>query len=108
MEGIVVIIYLAILIFQIVALWKVFVKAGQPGWAIIIPIYNIYVLLQIAGKPGWWLLLLFIPVVNIVINALMYIEIANNFGKGIGFAIGLFLLPIIFFPILAFSDAQCR
>ena len=106
MEAIVTIIYLAVVVFYLVALWKVFVKAGQPGWAIIIPFYNLYVLLQIAGKPGWWLLLMFIPVVNLVISIIMYIGVANNFGKGTGFAIGLLLLPIIFVPILAFSDAR--
>ena len=106
MEAIVIIIELAVTVFYLVAMWKVFVKAGQPGWAIIIPFYNLYVLLQIAGKPGWWLLLMFIPVVNLVISIIMYIGIANNFGKGTGFAIGLILLPIIFIPILAFSDAR--
>ena len=106
MEAIVTIIYLAVTVFYLVALWKVFVKAGQPGWTIIIPFYNLYVLLQIAGKPGWWLLLMFIPVVNLVISIIMYVGVANNFGKGTGFAIGLFLLPFIFVPILAFSDAQ--
>jgi len=106
MKGIVTIIYLAILILQIAALWKVFGKAGRPGWASIIPFYNIYVLLQIGGKPGWWLVLIFIPVVQIVICILANVGVANNFGKGTGFAIGLTFLPIIFFPILAFSDAQ--
>ena len=106
MEAIVTIIYLAVTVFYLVAMWKVFVKAGQPGWAIIIPFYNLYVLLQIASKPGWWLLLMLIPIVNLVIGIIMYVGVANNFGKGTGFAIGLILLPIIFFPILAFSDAR--
>ena len=106
MEGIVPIIYLAVTVFYLVAMWKVFVKAGQPGWASIIPIYNTYVLLQIAGKPGWWLLLMLIPVVNLVIVIIMCLGIANNFGKGTGFAIGLIFLSIIFLPILAFGDAR--
>jgi hypothetical protein len=106
MEGILPIINLAVTILCLVAMWKVFVKAGQPGWASIIPFYNLYVLLQVAGKPGWWLLLMLIPIVNIVIFIIAYIGVANNFGKGTGFAIGLIFLPFIFFPILAFGDAQ--
>jgi hypothetical protein len=87
-------------------MWKVFEKAGQPGWASIIPIYNCYILLKIASKPGWWLILMFIPLVNLVIAFITYLGIAENFGKSTGFAVGLFFLPFIFFPILAFGDAQ--
>lgn len=96
---------LALLIFVIVAMWKVFIKAGQPGWGVIIPIYNIYLLCKIAGKPGWWVLLLFIPIVNLIIAILVALGVAANFGKGAGFGIGLFFLPFIFYPILAFGDA---
>ena len=104
--GIIGIIYLAVLLLAIVSLWKVFSQAGQPGWASIVPIYNIIVLLKIAGKPGWWFFLMLIPVVNFVIVILTYIGLAQHYGKGGGFAAGLILLPIIFLPILAFSDAQ--
>ena len=100
------IIPLAIIIFIITAMWKVFTKAGKPGWAVLIPFYNFYILLKIAGKPGWWLILLFIPIVNIIISIIAAIGIATNFGKGVGFAIGLFLLPFIFYPILAFGSAE--
>ncbi len=103
---IILIIQLAIIIFIIAAMWKVFTKAGKPGWAILIPFYNLYILLKVAGKPGWWLILLFIPIVNIVISIIAAIGIANNFGKGVGFAIGLLLLPFIFYPILAFGSAE--
>ena len=92
-------------IFMIVSLWKVFQKAGQPGWAVLVPFYNIYVFIKVAGKPGWWLLLMFIPVVNFVVAILMIVSFAENFGKSVGFAIGMIFLPIIFFPILAFGDA---
>jgi hypothetical protein len=85
--------------------WKVFSKAGQPGWASIVPIYNVVVLLQVAGKPVWWIVLLLIPVVNLVILILVSISLAENFGKGAGFGIGLWLLPIIFYPILGFGSA---
>ncbi len=97
---------LALGIFVIVAMWKTFSKAGQPGWASIIPIYNIYILIQIAGRPGWWVLLFFIPLANLIVNIIVNIDIARNFGKGAGFGVGLYFLPFIFFPIIAFSDAQ--
>ena len=98
--------WLVILVLSIVACWKVFTKAGKPGWASIIPIYNIYVLLTIVGKPGWWLLLFFIPLVNLVIGIIVAIELAKCFGKGGGFAVGLILLPFIFMLILAFGSAK--
>ena len=106
MSPIVGIIYLAIIIVTVVSLWKVFTKAGQPGWAAIIPFYNAFIMIKVAGKPGWWFILLFIPVVNFVISIIVFNGIANNFGKGIGYTIGLLLLPVVFLPILAFSDAQ--
>ena len=91
---------------MIASLWIIFRKAGKPGWGSLIPIFNTYLLLKIAGKPGWWLILLFIPLVNVIIGVIMMIKIAENFGKGNGFAIGMILLPIIFYPILAFGDAK--
>lgn len=101
-----VILALAFTVFIIACLWKVFVKAGQPGWACLVPIYNYYILCKIAGKPGWWLVLLIIPFVNFVIAIIICIALAEKFGKGTGFGIGLALLGIIFFPILAFGDAK--
>jgi hypothetical protein len=97
---------LAIFILIIAGMWKVFVKAGQPGWAAIVPIYNIIVLLQISGKPVWWILLFLIPVVNLVIAILVGIAIAKNFGKSDAFGVGLGLLGFVFYPILGFGDAQ--
>lgn len=98
--------YFALLIFMIVVQWKIFVKAGKPGWGCIIPIYNNLLQLQIAGRPWWWILLFLIPGVNIVIGIIMIFNIANAFGKGIGFGFGMLFLPIIFYPILAFGDAE--
>ena len=98
-------VYFAIIIFLVIAMWKLFSKAGQPGWASIIPIYNTYVLLKIAGKPGWWLLLFFIPLVNLVIGIMALHGVSTRFGKGAGFTVGLLFLPIIFLPILAFGSA---
>ena len=100
-----ILIVIALSLFLIVSFWKVFVKAGQPGWGIFIPIYNIYLLLMIAGKPGWWLILYLIPLVNIVIGILVAIDIAKNFGKDAAFGLGLVFLGFIFYPILAFGSA---
>jgi hypothetical protein len=99
-------IYLAIVVFLIAAMWKLFEKAGQPGWAAIVPIYNTYIMLKIGGKPGWWLLLMFIPVVNIIFAVWMINMISKSFGKDEGFTVGLVLLGIVFFPILGFGEAR--
>lgn len=95
---------IAVIILTIVAMWRVFRKANQPGWASLIPIYNFYVLLKIGGKPGWWLILMFIPIVNIFIVIATMIGVANRFGKGMGFGLGLTFLAPVFFPLLAFRD----
>ena len=96
---------LLVLIFA--GLWKTFTKAGKPGWAAIIPVYNIVVILEIAGKPTWWVLLwLFVPIANIVIPIIAFIAVAENFGKSTGFGIGLTFLTPIFFLILGFGDAK--
>lgn len=97
--------YFAFCIFFIVVMWKIFVKAGKPGWGSIVPIYNTILLLEIAGRPIWWIFLMFIPFVNIVIYIIVFIDFAKAFGKGTGFAIGLVFLPVIFFPILAFDNS---
>src|SRR5437867_1608365 len=73
-------------ILVIAGMWKVFTKAGKPGWAALIPIYNFIVLLQIAGKPVWWILLFLIPVVNIIVLILVWVGVAQAFGKGTGYA----------------------
>lgn len=98
------IILFAIIVLTWIGVWKTLEKAGQPGWEGLIPIYNIYLLTQVAQKPGWWVLLFFIPVVNIIFSILIYNEIAKRFGQGIGFTIGLVLLPMIFFMLLGFGN----
>jgi len=100
------IIGLLIALLIIVAMWKVFTKAGQPGWASIIPIYNLYVWCKIVGRPWWWILLMLIPFVNFIVAIILCIDMAKSFGKGAGFGIGLALLGIIFWPILGFGSAQ--
>lgn len=97
---------LAVVIALIASIWKVFEKAGEAGWAAIIPIYNLVVLLKISGKPIWWLVLMIIPFVNIIVSLLVLLALAKNFGKGAGFGLGLFFLGFIFFPILGFGSAR--
>ncbi len=103
-----VIVVLAVAVFMMAAMWRVFSKAGQPGWAIFIPIYNIIVMLRVAGKPWYWIFLLLIPLVNIIIEIMIMAGIATNYGKGAGFTVGLIFLPYIFYPIIAFGSATWR
>jgi Mg2+/Co2+ transporter CorB len=100
------IIYFGIIILMIISLWKVFDKAGKPGWAAIIPIYNIIVLLQIIGKPLWWIVLFLIPFVNFIFGIWANNLLSKSFGKSEGFTVGLVLLPFIFLPILGFGSAK--
>ncbi len=106
-SGIVVLLFqLAIIIVMIMATWKVFDKAGQPGWACLVPFYNIYIFLVIAEKPAWWILLMLIPLVNIIFGVIACIAFAKKFGKDALFGIGIALLGIVFLPILAWGDAE--
>ena len=90
---------LAMVVVTIASMWRIFEKAGKPGWAAIVPIYNAVVLCQVAGRPGWWVLLMLIPLVNIIIWIIVSIGLANNFGKGALFGLGLLFIGIIFYPI---------
>ena len=83
-----------------------FAKANEPGWACIIPIYNIIVLLKITGKPIWWIVLFLIPIVSLVASILICISLAKSFGKSAGYGIGIALLGFIFVPMLGFGDAK--
>jgi hypothetical protein len=98
-----VIIQLAVVALFVWVFWRIFEKAGKPGWAAIIPIYNVIVMLEIVGRPWWWLILLLIPVVNIVVGFLLALDMSRSFGHDLAFALGLFFLGIIFYPILAFG-----
>ena len=102
----IVVVSLVVSILMIAATWRVFSKAGQPGWAAIIPFYNVSVLMRTAGRPGWWLLLMLIPVVNFVVSIIVSVDLAKSFGKGAGFGVLTFLFPIIGFPILGFGGAN--
>jgi hypothetical protein len=94
---------LASLITMIVAMWKLFEKAGQPGWAAIVPFFNFYTALKVVGRPGWWLALMFVPIANVVVAILVAVDLAKAFGRDGGFAVLLILLPFVGFPMLAFS-----
>ena len=96
---------LVAVILAVAGWWAIFAKAGRPGWGAIIPIYNTYLTCKVAGRPGWWLLLLLIPFVNIVIMVIVLYGVAKHFGKGVGYTIGLIVLPVIFPLILGFGSA---
>jgi hypothetical protein len=100
------VVYLAFLIAVIAGAWKTFVKAGQPGWAIIIPIYNFYIITKIAGRPWWWMLLCCIPLIGFIFAIILTSDVSKSFGGGIGTTLGLIFLPFIFYIILGFGSAQ--
>ena len=99
-------IILAVSILLIAANWIIYERAGRAGWKCLIPFYNIYVLMEISGKPGWWMFLLFIPLVGLVIYFLAMLSLAKKFGRSELFGVGIFLLPMIFLPLLAFGGSQ--
>jgi hypothetical protein len=100
-----IIFFLVVLIIVLVGIWKMYEKAGEPGWKSIIPIYSWVVMAKIAGKPAWWVVLFLIPIVQFYAIITMFHGISTKFGKGAGFTVGLVLLGFIFFPILGFGDA---
>lgn len=102
------IIQLAVLAFFLWVFWKIFEKAGKPGWAAIIPIYNVIVLLEIVGRPWWWIFLFLVPLVNIVIGFLVALDLSRSFGHDVAFALGLFFLGFVFYPLLAFGPDSYR
>ena len=97
---------LAVTVFYVYCMWRIFAKAGKPGWASLIPVYNTLVQLQVIQRPWWWLLLMLVPGVNFVIAVVIVFDLAKVFGKENGFAIGLLFLAPIFYPIMALGDAE--
>ncbi len=97
---------LACSVIMVIALWKIFVKAGEPGRAALIPLYNVYTLFKITWGSGWKFLLLLIPIANIVFGIMTYVKLAKAFGKGGGFAVGLLFLGVIFMCILGFGKDE--
>ena len=96
-------IIMAVCAFTIICNWKVFTKAGKPGWAAIVPVYNIIVMLEMAELPLWYIVLFCIPIANIYATIKLNIELAHKFGKSTGFGVGMAFLPVIFIAILAFD-----
>ena len=100
------IIGIALTVLLLVSLWKIFVKAGKPGWGAIVPFYNFYCLFDSSFGNGWLFLLMFVPCVGVVMQIIAYVKLAQAFGKSGGFAVGLIFLPYVFLPILAFDGSQ--
>jgi len=97
---------IAYTLFILVASWILYEKAGEPGWALLVPFYNLYLFNRMAGKPGWWLILWFLPFVNLVVPILVCLALAEKFGKGVEYGLGIVFLGFIFLPMLAFGDAE--
>ena len=110
MLGFVIVFSLIVCVLSIIAMWRIFTKAGKPGWASIIPVYNMVVLFQIVGMNPWLLLLYIVPFVNyiasIVLMIMLCIKLAKAFGKSSGFAVGLIFLNTIFMLILGLGNAE--
>jgi hypothetical protein len=104
--GVILLCIFAVAVVTIAGMWRVFEKAGKPGWAAIIPIYNLIVLLEITGRPIWWIFFFLIPLVNFVFGIIVNIDLAKSYGEGVGFALGLTFLGFIFYPILGFGSAK--
>lgn len=99
------VIYLALIVLLIASQWKIFQKAGQPGWACLVPFYNIYTFLKIVGKPTWWMIMFFIPILNIIFAIWATNMLSKSFGKETGFTVGLVMLGFVFYPMLAFGSS---
>lgn len=97
---------LCFILFYIAAMWKIFTKAGYPGWHSIVPFLSTYTLCRIAGRPGWWWVLMFIPCVGTVVAIIVWLDLAKAFGKEVGFGLGLVFLSPIFIPILGFGSSE--
>lgn len=98
--------YIGVIVVLLASQWKIFSKAGKPGWACLIPIYSTIVLLEIIKKPVWWIFMFLIPLVNIYFLIVAMNELSKSFGKSTGFTVGLLLLPFLFYPILGFGSAE--
>lgn len=89
-----------------VGMWKVFLKVKEPGWASIIPIYNLYILLKVVGRPWWWLVVSLIPIGGVYVYGNVSLDLAKSFGRGVWFGALLFFLPFVGYPVLGFGKSQ--
>lgn len=105
-ELIFLLVYFVFIIVMIVGIWKMFSKAGHPGWLAIIPVVNLYIMCKIGGRPGWWLILFFLPIISLIFWIILSNDISKSFGRGIGTTLGLIFIPFVFYPILGFGSAQ--
>ncbi len=99
------VIVLVAALLMVIALWKIFTKAGKPGWAVLVPIYNLVILFQIVGRPWWYIFLMLVPGAQIVLWGIVALNLARVFEKNWAFGLGIFLLPFIFIPVLGFGKA---
>jgi hypothetical protein len=106
MEAVSVVVWLALTLALVVAQWRIFAKAGVPGWACLVPVYNMVKLLHISGRSGWWLLGLCVPLLNVFVFIRLVFDLAGAFGRGVAFGFGLLLLSPIFVLILGFGNAR--
>ncbi|MBS1514823.1 MAG: signal peptidase I [Bacteroidetes bacterium] len=104
--GVFLLVWIGIAVLMIAGWWKIFTKAGKPGWAAIIPIYNIIILTEIVGRPTWWVFIYYAGCTTIIGHIILSLDLARSFGKDVGYGVGLILLPWLFYPMLGFSSAQ--
>lgn len=105
----VILLYVAVILVYVIAMWRIFDKAKKPGWAAIVPFYNAYIELKIVGRPGWWVILYFLPLVNIIVALIVAIDLAKSFGKSTAFGvIGLWFFSIVGYLILGYGPAQYK
>lgn len=105
-SGVYLMIILVVAVLAIIAMWRIYTKAGEPGWGSLIPFYNYYLLFKIAWGNGWLFLFLFVPVANIIVSLIVYYKLCVAFGHGVGFYLGMLFLSPIFFMILAFDSSE--
>ena len=96
----------ALILVMVASWWKILSKAQEAGWAILVPFYNLWIMLKVARLPGWYMILMFIPLVNLYASIRMTHRLSRSFGNSTGFTLGLIFLPLIFFPILAFGSSE--
>ena len=103
----VMIIFISVVVILMAAgMWRIFEKAGEPGWACLVPIYNLYVYCKIIGKPWYWMFLMCLPYIGTIWQIWSHNMLSKSFGKENGFTVGLVIVPFIFYPILGFSSDQ--